>query len=116
MSSSSKRSYRVRDLIRDRHRPYADNDVLVLEDVARILRCDVDTVRRIPRTLLKARKGPGRFRLYLRSDVLAYIEALPVAGLVDEADEPSTSAILRGRPATFDPSLMIRALGKAGHA
>ena len=59
----------------------ADRDVLVVEDVARILRCTVDTARRIPRDQLPAYPGPGRRTLYLREDALAYVRSLgrPVA-------------------------------------
>jgi Helix-turn-helix domain len=51
----------------------ADPDILVVEDVADILRCTVDTARRIPRDHLPAYPGAGRHRLYLREDVLAYV-------------------------------------------
>lgn len=115
MSPSTQRSHRVRSVVRDRNRPHADPDVLVLEDVARILRCDIDTVRRIPRIVLKARKGPGRQRLYLRSDVLAYIAGLPVAGLREEDDLP-VAIVPPGRVSAFDPGLMARSLGRAGNA
>ena len=54
----------------------ADRDVLVVEDVAHILRCTVDTARRIPRDQLPAYPGPGRRTLYLRDDVLAYVRSL----------------------------------------
>jgi hypothetical protein len=51
----------------------ADPDILVIEDVARILRCTVDTARRIPREQLRSIPGPGRRQLYLREDVIAYV-------------------------------------------
>ncbi len=51
----------------------ADRDILVVEDVARLLHCTVDTARRIPRDQLPAYPGPGRHRLYLREDLVAYI-------------------------------------------
>jgi hypothetical protein len=54
----------------------ADPDVLVVEDVARIVRCTVDSARRIPRDQLPAHPGPGRRQLYLREDVLAYVRSL----------------------------------------
>jgi hypothetical protein len=54
----------------------ADPDILVVEDVARILRCTVDTARRILRDQLRSTCGPGRRRLYLREDVLAYVRSL----------------------------------------
>jgi hypothetical protein len=53
----------------------ADPDILVVEDVARILRCTVDTARRIPRDQLRSIPGPGRRQLYLREDVLAYVRS-----------------------------------------
>jgi hypothetical protein len=54
----------------------ADPDILVVEDVARILRCTVDTARRIPRHQLRSICGPGRRRVYLREDVLVYVRSL----------------------------------------
>ena len=115
MSSSTQRSSRARSRVHDRSRPYADPDVLVLEDVARILRCSLDTVRRIPRTQLRARNGPGRLHIYLRSDVLAYIAALPVANLREE-DDPPVTLVPPGRVSAFDPGLMARSLGRTGNA
>ena len=53
----------------------ADPDILVVEDVARILRCTVDTARRIPRDQLRSISGPGRPQLYLREDVIAYVRS-----------------------------------------
>jgi hypothetical protein len=53
----------------------ADPDILVVEDVARILRCTVDTARRIPRDQLRSISGPGRRQLYLREDVIAYVRS-----------------------------------------
>jgi hypothetical protein len=53
-----------------------DPDILTVEEVALILRCKVDTARRIPRDQLPAHPGPGRHRLYLREDVLAYVRRL----------------------------------------
>jgi hypothetical protein len=53
----------------------ADPDILVVEDVARILRCTVDTARRIPRDQLRSIPGPGRRQLYLRDDLLAYVRS-----------------------------------------
>jgi hypothetical protein len=63
-----------------------DPDILVLEDVARILRCTADTARRIPRDQLRSISGPGRRQLYLREDVIAYVRSraqhLPNADLL----------------------------------
>jgi excisionase family DNA binding protein len=50
-----------------------DRDFLVVEDVARLLRCSVDTARRIPRSDLPAYRAAGRHLLYLRSDVEDYV-------------------------------------------
>lgn len=50
-----------------------DPDILVVEDVARILRCTVDTARRIPREQLRSISGPGRRQLYLREDLITYV-------------------------------------------
>lgn len=52
-----------------------DPDILVVEDVARVLRCTVDTARRIPRDLLPAYPGPGRHRLYLREELVSYLRS-----------------------------------------
>ncbi len=51
----------------------ADADILVTEDVARMLHCAVDTVRRIPRDELPVYRGPGRYNLYLREDLIRYV-------------------------------------------
>jgi hypothetical protein len=53
----------------------ADPDILVIDDVARILRCTVDTARRIPRDQLRSIAGPGRRHLYLREDVIGYVRS-----------------------------------------
>ena len=50
-----------------------DADILVTEDVARMLHCAVDTVRRIPRDELPVYRGPGRYNLYLRDDLIRYV-------------------------------------------
>lgn len=71
-------------------RAAADRDILVVEDVARILRCTVDTARRIPPDQLRRITGPGRHRLYLREDVLAYVRSL---------GRPATNAELLRRSA-----------------
>lgn len=54
-------------------RPFLDRDVLSLNEVAIILRCTRDTVRRIPRDELYVYRGPGRARLYLREDLKRYL-------------------------------------------
>jgi hypothetical protein len=53
-----------------------DPDILVLEEAAAILRCTPDKLRRVPRDELPSYPGPGRRRLYLREDVLAYVRSL----------------------------------------
>lgn len=50
----------------------ADEDILVVEEVAYKLRCTVDFARRIPRSLLPAYRV-GRRLLYLRDDVITYL-------------------------------------------
>lgn len=70
----------------------ADPDVLVVEDVARVLRCTVDTARRIPRDQLPAYSGPGRHRLYLRDDLMTYVRAL-------RQPTPNATLILAGAAA-----------------
>lgn len=52
----------------------ADSDILVIEDVAEILHCSVDTVRRIPKHQLPAYSGPGRKNLYLRDDIIKFLK------------------------------------------
>ncbi len=58
----------------------ADADILVTEDVARMLHCAVDTVRRIPRDELPVYRGPGRYNLYLREDLIRYVRTRRVIG------------------------------------
>lgn len=66
---------------------YWDRDLLVVEQVAAVMRCSVDTVRRIPRDELPYSR-PGLRNLYLREDVVKYvrrrrIERTPIAVDVD---------------------------------
>lgn len=63
-----------------------DQDILTVDQVAKLLRCSVDTVRRIPREELPAYQGPGKWVLYLRADLIQYLrqrqvgaDALPLA-------------------------------------
>ena len=58
----------------------ADADILVTEDVASMLHCAVDTVRRIPRDELPVYRGPGRYNLYLREDLIRYVRTRRVIG------------------------------------
>lgn len=48
-------------------------DILTLPEIARLLRCTIDTARRVPRTELPVYRGSGRARLYLRDDLRHYL-------------------------------------------
>ena len=69
-----------------------DPDILEIEDVARILRCSVDKVRRIPKTELVARTGPGKKLLYHRADILDYFKNLPLVGNQSHNERASTTS------------------------
>jgi hypothetical protein len=56
------------------------SEILTVTHVAAFLQCSVDAARRIPRTELPARQGPGKVLLYLREDVISYVKRLPVRG------------------------------------
>ena len=49
-------------------------DILVIEDVAEILHCSVDTLRRVPKHQLPAYSGPGRKNLYHRDDIIKILK------------------------------------------
>jgi len=51
----------------------AQSGILSVEDVAAVLRCSVDTVRRIPMDELASYDGPGRGVLYQMEDVQHYL-------------------------------------------
>lgn len=51
----------------------AQSGVLSINDVAAVLRCSVDTVRRIPMDELASYDGPGRGILYKLEDVQDYL-------------------------------------------
>ena len=51
----------------------AQSGILSVEDVAAVLRCSVDTVRRVPVDELPSYDGPGRGVLYHMDDVQAYL-------------------------------------------
>ena len=51
-----------------------DGDILVIEDVAELLHCSVDTLRRVPKHQLPAYSGPGRKNLYLRDDIIKFLK------------------------------------------
>ena len=57
-----------------------DVDILVIEDVARILHCSVDTLRRVPKDELPVYRGPGRWHLYLRDDVIRFVRCRRITG------------------------------------
>jgi hypothetical protein len=57
------------------HPPMVDRDILSLEETSRILRCTVDTLRRIHRDELPVFRGPGRGNLYLREDVIEFVRS-----------------------------------------
>ena len=54
-----------------------DRDILSIKEVAGLLRCSVDTLRRIPLQDLPAYRI-GRVNLYLRQDVIALVRSRPV--------------------------------------
>ncbi len=51
----------------------AQSGILSVEDVAAVLRCSVDTVRRIPVEELSSYDGPGRGILYHMEEVQTYL-------------------------------------------
>lgn len=51
---------------------FIDHDILTVIDVAALLHCSEDKVRRIDPTLLPVYRV-GRYNLYLREDVISYI-------------------------------------------
>ena len=65
-----------------------DDDVLTVEDVSILLRCAVDTVRRIPLEALPVYRA-GKCNLYLREEVVRYLRTRrlqrpPVDQILDE--------------------------------
>lgn len=52
----------------------ARSGILSIDEVAAMLRCSVDTVRRIPVDDLASYDGPGRGVLYLMDDVRSYLQ------------------------------------------
>lgn len=57
----------------------ADDDVLCVEDVSILLRCAIDTVRRISRDELPVYRV-GKQNLYLREDVIRFLRTRHVDG------------------------------------
>ena len=51
----------------------SDPEILAIEEAACILRCTVDTLRRVPRDQLPVYRGPGRSNLYLREDLKQFV-------------------------------------------
>lgn len=87
----------------DRH---WDPDVLTAGQVAHVMRCSLDTVRRIPSTELPFSRV-GKMNLYLREDVLRYIRSQRVTGtainvdaLLAEIDGDSNVTVLPARKPT----------------
>lgn len=54
-----------------------DVDVLTAEETALLLRCSLDSNRRLSREELPARVGPGGQLLYLHDDILDYLRGAP---------------------------------------
>lgn len=76
-----------------------DRHILVVEDIARILRCTVDRARRIPRDELPNYVGPGRARLYIYDDVISYVRQQRRVGLIsDERINDVRSEVLDSAP------------------
>ncbi len=65
-----------------------DPDILVIEDVARLLHCSVDTLRRVPKEELPVYRGPGRKHLYLREDIIRFVRCRRIT-------EPDIDNLLR---------------------
>lgn len=61
---------------------YWDRDVLVVEQVAQVMRCSLDTVRRIPREELPYSRT-GKHNLYFREDVLRYLRSRRVSAAMN---------------------------------
>ncbi len=53
----------------------SDPEILAIEEAACILRCTVDTLRRVPRDQLPVYRGPGRSNLYLREDLKQFLRS-----------------------------------------
>ena len=68
-----------------------DSDILSIEEVSDLIRCAVDTVRRIPRDRLPVYR-PGKRNLYLREDVIRYVRSCRVQ---DRAIEELVSEVER---------------------
>ncbi len=62
----------------------SDPDILTVQEAARILRCRVDTLRRVPRDQLPVYRGPGRSNLYLREDLRQYVRSRRILPAVSD--------------------------------
>ena len=83
-------SERQEPLVSARPAPLLDLDIFTVEEVATLLRCSPDTVRRIPRDRLPAYR-PGKRNLYLRDDIMRYVrscrvQAVDVDSLITEIE------------------------------
>jgi hypothetical protein len=92
-------------------------DVLSVVEVAAMLLCSIDSVRRIPDASLPSRVGPGKCVLYLREDVLRFVRSLPENGGFRGANSGETrqrrkSATANEGRAGFDPQ---EALARVAH-
>ena len=78
-----------RDAAERRKRPYLyvkpTDDLLFVQNVAELLGCSVDHVRRIPRRELPAVRSGARLQ-YLREDVLNYVRRRRDTGIGPKAD------------------------------
>lgn len=86
-------------------------DILGVVDVAKALRCSEDAVRRIPQEKLPAHNGPGKHVLYLRSELITYVQNLSATRRLNAEDAPAPA--LRLVRSDFDPRAAARALGKS---
>jgi len=97
-----------------RNHPYrfADKEVFFVSNVAQMLGCSVDQARRIPRNELPAYRGPGKWLLYFREDVIRYVRARRIM------DEHFDRLPIEARPslgagiASFDAAAAARRLRK----
>ena len=72
--------------------PLHDPDILDIDEAAALLRCSVDTLRRIGRRELPVYRGPGRGNLYLREDLVRFVRTRRITGpdideLLDEIQD-----------------------------
>ena len=62
----------------------SDLEILAIEEAACILRCTVDTLRRVPRDQLPVYRGPGRSNLYLREDLKQFVRSRRILPAVSD--------------------------------